>query len=167
MIYSDNIITESDNGYGWGSFFQTVCPRLPLDRSFFSTCSPDSFADRRHLTVIVPNELPTRDQLDLATTKFFAEVNSVINILNFAQFQEIVEDLYHLGQASTNANIAIVLGVTALVSGSDTVLDQACQYLDSSIAEGSLESIQAIMILVSAATLSMLVILMLIRLFVG
>lgn len=89
--------------------------------------------------------------MEEATTKFFAEVNCIVNILNFEKFQEMVGELYDLKQASSNAGIAIVLGVVALAGDLDYVLHQACQYLDPTIAEGSLESVQAIMILVSSS----------------
>lgn len=70
-------------------------------------------------------------------------------ILSYEKFIDTVENVYSPGQPTSNSSMASVLAIVALAEGSEDVLNSACQYFDLAVSEGSLESIQMIMILVS------------------
>ncbi|KAI1381234.1 fungal-specific transcription factor domain-containing protein [Hypoxylon crocopeplum] len=149
---NDKLITDAtntprlDNGSGWASFFRKVhSDHLFTSRSVAPPCSLSEYTDGRPIAMIVPTDLPLRSQVDEAAVTFFSEVNNIVYILNFEQFEDTVEHIYD-GQQSSNAGVASMLAVVALAEGSDDAFDRAYHYLDQTVAEGSLESVQAIML---------------------
>lgn len=107
------------------------------------------YMDGRPVAVIAPRDLPLEAQVNEAVGIFFREVNSIVFVLNFEQFEDIAENLYELKEKSSNACVAIMLAVVALVDSSDNAFNRAYHYLDHAVSEGSLESVQAIMLFVS------------------
>lgn len=87
--------------------------------------------------------------MDEAASKFFSEVNNIVFVLSFEQFEDTVERLYDLNQPSSNASVASILAMVALVDGSDDSFQHSYRYFDQAVAEASLESVQAIMLFVS------------------
>ena len=138
-----------DSGSGWGSFFETIQSRLASSNSHLVQPWPRDCADGRPVALVAPGSLPLRSRADRATERFFAEINSVIWILGYEKFIDIVENIYSPKQPTSNASMASLLAIVALAEGSEDMLDSACQYFDLAVSEGSLESIQMIMILVS------------------
>lgn len=138
-----------DSGSGWGSFFNTIQSRLASRNSHLVHPWPRDCADGRPVAFVAPGSLPLRSRVDRATERFFAEVNSVVWILSYEKFIDTVENVYSPGQPTSNSSMASVLAIVALAEGSEDVLNSACQYFDLAVSEGSLESIQMIMILVS------------------
>jgi hypothetical protein len=87
--------------------------------------------------------------VDDAASKFFSEVNNIVYVLSFEQYEDTVERLYELNEPSSNASVASVLAMVALVDRSDDAFHRAYRYFDQTVAEASLESVQAIMLFVS------------------
>lgn len=73
----------------------------------------------------------------------------MIWILSYEKFIDILENIYNPGQPTSNASMATMLAIVALAEDSEDMLNSACQYFDLAVSEGSLESIQTIMVLVS------------------
>lgn len=91
--------------------------------------------------------LPDRKALDQAAMRFFAEINSVIYILDQDRFHLWIDDVY--GGRGVRASVLVILYlVMALCGEEDPSFHIARSYMDDVIEESSLESVRAIMLMV-------------------
>ncbi|KGO47904.1 Transcription factor, fungi [Penicillium expansum] len=90
--------------------------------------------------------LPDRKALDQAAMQFFAEINSVIYILDQDRFHLWIDDVY--GGRGVRASVLVILYlVMALCGEEDPSFHIARPYIDDLIEESSLESVRAIMLM--------------------
>ncbi|KAF7185206.1 Helicase-like transcription factor [Pseudocercospora fuligena] len=154
MIDQEFIIRDAANlprldvGSGWAAFLRRVYARHSAQHPSQPIGRPEDTTDGSVPKVRMPNVLPDVESLERAVAKFFSEINSTLYIMVPEAFGRIVEGLYTRRFAASNACMTIVLAIYALMADSaSSWFHQACLYLDLIILEGSLESIQAIMIL--------------------
>lgn len=91
--------------------------------------------------------LPNRKSLDQAAVKFFAEINSVIYILEQDRFHLWIDDVYS-GKGVRASVLVIMYMVMALCGDENPSFGIARSYMDDVIEESSLESVRAIMLMV-------------------
>ncbi|KAF7529729.1 hypothetical protein PCG10_006059 [Penicillium crustosum] len=90
--------------------------------------------------------LPNRKSLDQAAVKFFAEINSVIYILEQDRFHLWIDDVYS-GKGVRASVLVIMYMVMALCGDENPSFGIARSYMDDVIEESSLESVRAIMLM--------------------
>lgn len=117
---------------------QPSIDEYPLD----GQCNPSS---------VTPANLPSLSLITEAAQKFFSEMNNTIYVLNYTCFQSQLKDLYATDATASNALLAIVYGIGFLGTSDPQQFAKASQYGNASIEEASLESVQAIMIMVIQA----------------
>lgn len=101
-------------------------------------------------SLVSPLNLPAQAMVSKAATAFFAEINNIIYVLSFERFQIDLEKVYSLRPATTNAKLAIIYLMVALKDPDPDSFSFATRYGNASIEEGTLESVQALMIMVPA-----------------
>lgn len=93
------------------------------------------------------NYLPDRKALDQAAVRFFAEINSVIYILDQDRFYHWFDDVY--GGKEVRASVLVILYLVMALCGDEEPSFQISRsYIDDVIEESSLESVRAIMLMV-------------------
>lgn len=113
----------------------------------FEENEPPSLFDGQVTSYQNADYLPNRKALDQAAVKFFAEINSVIYILDQYRFHLWLDDVY--GGKGVCASVLVILYlVMALCGDKDPSFDIARSYMDNVIEESSLESVRAIMLMV-------------------
>lgn len=85
---------------------------------------------------------------------FFAEINNVIYVLKYEKFQTYLHIIYTPQATTTNAILAILYLITSLNGAEPELFRVACLHGNASMEEGSLESVQALMLMVSSLVLS-------------
>ncbi|CAI7640081.1 unnamed protein product [Penicillium glandicola] len=90
--------------------------------------------------------LPDRQALDQAAVKFFAEINSVIYILDQDRFYHWLDEVYG-GKGLRASVLAILYLVMALCGDEEPSFHISRSYMDDVIEESSLESVRAIMLM--------------------
>ena len=109
----------------------------------------DLLAEREPVPVEPPNEpLPPRAQIEEAAINFFAEVNSIVYIMTFEGFQQCLESIYGPKGSCSNAAFGVVYTLASLFPGGDHAFSQASHYIRLAIEEGSIETVQALMLMV-------------------
>ncbi|QKX54960.1 uncharacterized protein TRUGW13939_02050 [Talaromyces rugulosus] len=112
----------------------------------FEESEPPSLFDGQVTSYQNPDYLPDRKALDQAAVKFFAEINSVIYIIDQDRFHLWLDDVY--GGKGVCASVLVILYlVMALCGHKDPSFDIARSYMDNVIEESSLESVRAIMLM--------------------
>lgn len=91
--------------------------------------------------------LPDRRTCERCGVTFFSHINSVVYILSPETFFNAVETAYSGRDASPSVQATIHL-IVALVNGSSENFELARMQMESVIEEGSLESVQAMMLMV-------------------
>ncbi|KAM5353263.1 hypothetical protein ACJZ2D_016844 [Fusarium nematophilum] len=140
-------------GFAAGSsgavFYQHIRQTLARSRGRLLQTQPtfrlDTF-DADPGPVIIPLHLPPRDLVDQAALKFFAEVNAGNGILDYVQFHNNIEQVYQNSPLVTQASLRIMHLVLALGQDSDEWFEEAAKYAPGTLREGSLQSIQALML---------------------
>lgn len=92
--------------------------------------------------------IPIQSQINIDATVFYAEINSVIYILPSEGLQDCVDRLLRRSKACRNAHIAIVYAVMSLGTESTSIFSLACHYLTLAIEEGSIATVEALMLIV-------------------
>ncbi|KAH7127522.1 hypothetical protein EDB81DRAFT_143830 [Dactylonectria macrodidyma] len=130
-------------------FYQHIRQTLARSRGRLLQTQPtfrlDTF-DSDPGPVIIPLHLPPRDLVDQAALKFFAEVNAGNGILDYVQFHNNIEQVYQNSTPVTQASLRIMHLVLALGQDSDEWFEKAAEYAPGTLREGSLQSIQALML---------------------
>lgn len=106
----------------------------------------DNPRDGQRIDKFCPKNLPDRKSMDEATTTFFTEVNIGTYVLDSDEFLALLENSYHLGLPSSNASVMIIYLVFALCHDSEDSFTTAGQYFAETIKEGTLESVQALVL---------------------
>lgn len=145
--------TGFDNGSGFGAFFQRLQSHLlPLGANphLRRECRR-GFVDGRPIEAAIRRPLPDRSRVERAIMNFI-EVNCVVFVASYEALLGTVDRLYLPTAKVNHSNIATVLALVALTESADQVYHDACQYLEPVLAESTLESVQAIILLVRATT---------------
>lgn len=80
--------------------------------------------------------------------KFFAEVNGIIYILQYERFYNNVGNIYARRLLVTNAGFAILYLIFSLSQEHENYFAEGCRYCNLALEESSMETIQALMLLV-------------------
>lgn len=110
----------------------------------------DNPRDGQLIAKVCPENLPDRKSMDEATTRFFTEVNVGTYIMDYDEFLALLESSYNLHLPLSNASIMAIHLVFALCQESEDSFTTANQYYTKALTEGTLESLQALMLLVSS-----------------
>jgi hypothetical protein len=108
----------------------------------------DSWGVDSPVTLIHPQDLPPRLDLVEAAKDFFAEVNGIIYILQYERFHNDMGNIYAKRLPVTNAGFAIFYLILSLSQKHEDYFADACRYCNVALEESSMESIQALMLLV-------------------
>ncbi|KAJ5513431.1 hypothetical protein N7463_002983 [Penicillium fimorum] len=112
----------------------------------FADSEPAPLFDGQVISYRNADYLPDRKALDQAAVRFFAEINSVIYILDQDRFHHWIDDIY--GGKGVRASVLVILYlVMALCGDEDPSFHIARSYMDDVIEESSLESVRAIMLM--------------------
>ena len=100
--------------------------------------------------MVSPDTLPPRTEFEQASQKFFAELNCVTYILSYEQFQS------HMIRAFDQRNQvshSVFMLLNLIVAFNDEMYEQyfskACEHLEYVLEEGTVASVEALMLLVS------------------
>ena len=109
-----------------------------------------SIQEQSNVHVVFPDEalLPNHSQIDATATAFYAEINSVIYILSSEGFQDCIDRLLTRSGTCSNSHIVLFYAVLSLHLGSRPYFDLACEYLTQAIEEGSIVTVEAMVVLV-------------------
>ncbi|KAJ9644294.1 hypothetical protein H2204_001645 [Knufia peltigerae] len=116
-----------------------IFQRLPPMEEFLFDGVPKS--------LVSPVNLPARAIVSQAATAFFAEINNIIYVLSYERFQIDLEKVYSFRPATTNAKLAIIHLMVSLIDPDADLFSFATRFGNASIEEGTLESVQALMIM--------------------
>lgn len=118
----------------------------------------ESVREVNYNSVRYPDEpLPAREDVERAADSFFLEVNNVTYVLTYEGFQQSLDSMYLRRDSCSNADFAIIYGILSLsldFTGADSLYNLARRYLYLAIEEGTVQTIQALMISVSTYTSS-------------
>lgn len=142
-----------DNGSGFDSFFQRLQSHLlpPGANPYLRRECQRGFVDGRPIDAVIRGPLPDRNKVERAIMSFI-DVNFVVFVASYEALLATVERLYSPNAKVNHSNIATVLALTALTESADLEYHDACQYLEPVLAESTLESVQAIILLVRPCT---------------
>lgn len=145
--------TGFDNGSGFGSFFQRLQSLLlpPGANSYLQRECKRGFVDGRPIDAVIRGPLPDKSRVERAIMSFI-EVNCVVFVASYEALLGTVERLYSPNAKVNHSNIATVLALIALTESADQEYHDACQYLEPVLAESTLDSVQAIILLVRPCT---------------
>lgn len=140
-----------ENRSGWVSFYQQIHDKFWSSGNGNNApySSPALYAGGETTKTVLPTDLPPRDLVERALIAFFSEVNNVVFVLDFEEFEETIAHLYDSKLPSSAAGVMGLLAMVALMERSESSFDAAYRYFDQTLVERSLESVQAIMLLVS------------------
>lgn len=140
-----------DNGSGFGAFFQRLQSNLlpPGANPYLRRECRRGFADGRPIEAVIRRPLPDRSRVEKAIMNFI-EVNCVVFVASYETLLGTVERLYSSTDKANHSSVATVLALVALTESADQVYHEACQYLEPVLAECTVESVQAIILLVRA-----------------
>lgn len=140
------------NGSSMSTFYSRITSSAlaSIRDGIFQTLPPieEFLFDGVPQSLVSPLNLPVRAMVSKAATAFFAEINNIIYVLSFERFQIDLEKVYSLRPATTNAKLAVIYLMVALKDPDPDILSSATRYGNASIEEGTLESVQALMIMV-------------------
>ncbi|KAH7131735.1 fungal-specific transcription factor domain-containing protein [Dactylonectria estremocensis] len=144
-------VPRFDVGSGWTAFYSHIRSTFAGSRLTILQTQPplsDNPRDGQPIAKVHPQNLPDRKSIDEATTRFFTEVNVGTYIMDYGEFLALLENSYHLCLPLSNASVMAIHLVFALCQNSENSFITANQYFTKAITEGTLESIQALMLLV-------------------
>jgi hypothetical protein len=116
---------------------------------------PIDLRDGEPISSVAPTELPDRRKCEQCITQFFREINSVVYILSREKLFNDVEQVYQTGTKCTPSMKTMIHLVVAIMTNSKEQFEFARAQMDNVIEEGSIESIQVIILMVSTSTLGM------------
>lgn len=109
----------------------------------------DELCDGHRVDVVYPSDFPARDQVQQAATKFFSEINNIIYIMSYEQFQQHLDNIYQYNLPTSNSIILLMGLVISLDEKFEDYFAKACKHFDMALEEACLESVQALMLLVN------------------
>ncbi|KAJ5959573.1 uncharacterized protein N7479_006723 [Penicillium vulpinum] len=112
----------------------------------FEENEPPPLFDGQVISCRNADYLPNRKALDQAAMRFFAEINSVIYILDQDRFHHWLDDVYS-GKGVRASVLVILYLVMALCGDEDPSFHIARSSMDDVIQESSLESVRALMLM--------------------
>ena len=139
------------NGSCYGTFYAKIVKNLAFTHARLLRGQPSvnsHIIDGNTIGVAYPHNLPARQQIEIAATRFFAEVNNIAYVLKYEQVQSTLENIY-CGLPSTRSSLAIVYLILSCGPDSDHFYTEGCRYSTAALEEGTLESVQALMLMVS------------------
>ncbi|KAF8847052.1 hypothetical protein BDZ45DRAFT_699513 [Acephala macrosclerotiorum] len=142
-------ILRYESGSSAAVFHQKICSSMLTSHCPFSsvkTMRREGIQDGQIVESARASDLPKRTILEAAAGRFFAEVNSVIFVMNEDLFQYRLDDIYNTRQNCSNSFLAILYLVLALGEKSEIYFKAACSLFDKSVEEGGEESIQVVML---------------------
>jgi hypothetical protein len=108
------------------------------------------WTDKIVVDKVDPKNLPPRGAVSEALKIFFAEINCVIYVLSYECFQSYLDSIYVHGNQSSHSGLALVYLMLSLWPLSDQYFVEGCQYCTEGMGEGTIESVQALMLMVSS-----------------
>ncbi|KAK4943651.1 hypothetical protein LTR10_016748 [Elasticomyces elasticus] len=143
-------ITRYDSGTSWTAFFckihTVIGPRYPdmLKSSAFVLNEPTS---GKQIDRVTPTDLPSRADFEQASSKFFAEVNCVNYISSYKQFHTYTFNAFDQKQPVSHAVLMLLYLIMSLNPQYEEHFPKACGHVDATLEEGSLASVEALMLL--------------------
>ncbi|KAH6988274.1 fungal-specific transcription factor domain-containing protein [Ilyonectria sp. MPI-CAGE-AT-0026] len=140
-------ITRYDSGTSWTSFFSRLhtshYPGVVLQ-----PFSLDDMKSSKEVDLICPDSLPSRADFERAASAFFTEINCVNYILSYDQFNTYMNKAFDTQPSITHA---VHMLLCLILSFDDKYKDyffRACKHVDYAMEEGSLASVEALMLIV-------------------
>ncbi len=133
----------------WAVFYQQIRHTLVYSRLELLTPQPgfrpETF-DHEIQPKSMPCDLPSRDLLETSMIRYFEEVNPGTCVLDYAHFQNSIEDVYQNKKPPTQAFLRIINLVLALAQNSKDWFEKADGFTSGTLREGTLQSVQAFML---------------------
>lgn len=110
----------------------------------------DDLKGSKEVDLICPDSLPSRADFERAASNFFTEINCVNYILSYDQFNIYMNKAF---DSQPSLSHAIFMLLCLILSFDDKYKDyfhRACEHVDYAMEEGSLASVEALMLIVSS-----------------
>ena len=103
----------------------------------------------KQVGLVQPDGFPSRADFEQASTRFFAEINAVNYILSYEVFHTYMFNVYTQKCPLSHAVFMILCLILVFDGNHEEYFSKACQHFDHTLEEGSLESVQALMLIVT------------------
>ncbi|EXJ57727.1 uncharacterized protein A1O5_12517 [Cladophialophora psammophila CBS 110553] len=143
-------ITRYDSGTSWTAFFRkihsTKGPKYgdALGGSVFRF---DELTGSKQVDQVQPTDLPPRAEFERASLKFFAEINCVNYILSYEQFYVYMSDCLDQRHPLSHGVFMLLCLILSFDSKYEEFFSKACGHVEYTFEEGSIASVESLMLL--------------------
>ena len=100
------------------------------------------------MDLIYADDLPPRADFEHAASLFFAEINCVTYILSYEEFHGYMVNAFEQKAPLSHSVLMLLCLILSLDEKHDQYFSRACKHFEHSLEEGSLASVEALMLLV-------------------
>ncbi|KIW50501.1 hypothetical protein PV05_09305 [Exophiala xenobiotica] len=143
-------VTRYDSGTSWTAFFRKIhSTKGPTygDALGGSVFRFDELTGSKQVDQVQPNDLPPRAEFERASLRFFAEINCVNYILSYEQFYVYISDSLDQRHPLSHGVFMLLCLILSFDSKYEEFFSKACGHVEYVFEEGSIASVESLMLL--------------------
>ena len=153
MMLTDGPSVGFHNGFSYTAFYHKISSNLASKHNQLFRKLPrftdHVWSDGYRMQSIRPQNLPPKETVLDTARKFFVEINTAVYILNQDRFRRLLESIYVHKMQSDNASLALIYLMLSLWPLDSQYFSDGTNFCNAAIEESSIESVQALMLMVS------------------
>ncbi|KAK5232936.1 hypothetical protein LTR47_006163 [Exophiala xenobiotica] len=147
-------ITRYDSGTSWPAFFAKINATCRTEQSSLFPTPASALNDlddlrscKQQADLVAAGDLPPRAEFEHASSKFFSEINCVNYILSYEKYHAYTLNAFQ-PQARLSPSVFMLLClILSLEEKHEQYLIKACEHFEHVLEEGSLASVEALMLM--------------------